>query len=192
LIISVYSHEQGSFVAILDNISGRKKAEEALRFANEELEKRVEERTAELKAKTVNLEEVNTALRVLLDTRAEDRKELEEAIAGNLKSLILPYIEKLQRTQLSADQATYLSILQSHLLEIESRFIKKLSLQHMGLTPTEMQVAALIRDGKASKDIAGVLHVSEKAVEFHRNNLRRKLSIKNKKENLRSHLLALS
>ena len=61
----------------------------------------------------------------------------------------------------------------------------------MGLTPTEIQVAALIRDGKASKDIAEVLHVSEKAVEFHRNNIRRKLNITNKKENLRSHLLAL-
>jgi PAS domain S-box-containing protein len=192
LIISVYSHEEGSFVAIFDNISDRKKAEEALRLANEELEKRVEERTSALRAKTVDLEEVNTALRVLLDRREEDRKELEGAIAGNLKSLILPYTEKLQRTQLSADQATYLSILQSHLHEIESRFINKLSLQHMGLTPTEMQVAALIKDGKTSKDIAEVLHVSEKAVEFHRNNLRRKLNIRNKKENLRSHLLALS
>jgi PAS domain S-box-containing protein len=191
-IISVYSHEKGSFVAIFDNVSDRKKAEAALRFANEELEKRVEERTSELKTKTINLEEVNTALRVLLDRREEDRKGFEQAIAGNLKGLILPYIEKLQRTQLSANQATYISILQSHLQEIESRFIKNLSLQHMGLTPTEMQVAGLIRDGRTSKDIAEVLHVSEKAVEFHRNNLRRKLNIANKKENLRSHLLALA
>jgi PAS domain S-box-containing protein len=192
LVISVYSHEEGSFVSIFDNISDRKKAEAALRSANEELEKYVEERTAELKAKTVNLEEVNTALKVLLDRREKDRKEFEEAIAGNLKSLILPYIEKLQRTRLSSDQATYLSILQSHLAEIESRFIRKLSLQDKGLTPTEIQVAVLIRDGKETKDVAEVLHVSVKAVEFHRNNIRRKLSIKNKKENLRSHLIALS
>ena len=153
-IVSVYSHEKGSFVAIFDNISDRKRAEAALKFANEELEKSVDERTSELRAKTINLEEVNTALRVLLDTRDRDRKDLEEAIAGNLKSLILPYIEKLQRTQLSADQATYLSILQSHLAEIESRFVRKLSLQHLGLTPTEMQVAVLIRDGKETKAIA--------------------------------------
>ncbi len=191
LIISVYSHEKGNFVTIFDNISGRKEAEAALRSVNEQLEKRVEERTSELQAKTANLEEVNTALRVLLDRREEDRKELEEAIAGNLKSLILPYIEKLQTTQLSGQQATYFSILQSHLAEIESRFVRKLSLQHLGLTPTEMQIAILVRDGKETKDIAEVLHVSVKAVEFHRNNIRRKLNIKNKKENLRSYLVAL-
>src|SRR5208283_2035471 len=51
--------------------------------------KQVEERTAELKAKTIKLEEVNTALRVLLDRREEERKEFEEAIASNLKSLVL-------------------------------------------------------------------------------------------------------
>jgi len=191
LIISVYSHEQGSFVSVFDNISGRKRAEADLKFANEQLEKRVEERTSELGAKTRSLEEVNTALRVLLDRREEDRKEFEEAIAGNLKSLILPYIEKLQKTQLSANQATYISILQSHLAEIESRFVRKLSLQHMGLTPTEMQVAVLIKGGKETKDIAEILYVSIKAIEFHRDNIRRKLGIKNKKENLRSHLMAL-
>ena len=189
--ISVYSLEKGSFIAIFDNITENKKAEEALKSANQELEKRIDERTSDLEAKKRNLEEVNTALRVLLDRREEDKREYEEAIAGNLKSLVLPYIEKLQRTQLSAEQETYLSILKSHLHEIESRFVTKLSLHHLGLTPTEMQVAALVRDGKATKEIACVLHASEKAVEFHRNNIRRKLSIKNKKENLRSHLMIL-
>ena len=190
--ISVYSHEKGTFVAIFYDISGRKKAEFDLKVANEALEKRVDERTSELKAKTANLEEVNTALKVLLDRREEDRKELEEAIAGNLKNLVLPYLEKLGRTRLSDDQATYLSILQSHLAEIESRFVKRLSLHHMGLTPTEIQIAVLIRDGKETKEIAEILHISVKAVEFHRNNIRRKLNIKNKKENLRSHLIGLS
>lgn len=190
-IVSAYSHERGCLVAIFNDISDRKNAEQTLKFANEQLEKHVSERTSELKAKTMNLEEVNTALRVLLDRREEDRKELEEAIAGNLKDLILPYIQKLQGTRLSDDQATYLSILQSHFTEIESRFVRKLSLQHIGLTPTEMQIAVLIRDGKETKEIAEIMHVSVKAIEFHRNNIRRKLSINNKKENLRTHLITL-
>jgi PAS domain S-box-containing protein len=190
-MVSVYSFEKGSFVSVFDNVTVRKEAESALKHANEELEKRVEDRTSELKIKSANLEEVNTALRVLLDRREEDRRELEEAIAGNLKGLILPYIEKLQRTRLSADQSTYLTILKTHLQEIESRFLRKLALQHIGLTPTEMQVAVLIREGKETKDIAEILQASVKGVEFHRSNLRRKLNIKNKKENLRSHLIAL-
>lgn len=191
----VQRDQHGAFLrmhCMLHNITERKRAEEALKSANELLEKRVQERTAELTAKTANLEEVNTALRVLLDRREQDRREFEEALGGNLKTLVMPYIEKLQRTNLSPDQFTFLSILQSHVAEIGSCLVRKLSLEHKGFTPMEMQVAVLIRDGRETKEIAEVLRVSAKTVEFHRNNIRRKLGITNEKKNLRSHLIALS
>lgn len=46
--VSAYSPEKGSFVAIFDDITQRKQNEEALQMASEELEIRVQERTAEL------------------------------------------------------------------------------------------------------------------------------------------------
>ena len=52
-------------------------------------------------------------------------------------------------------------------------------------------MADLIKAGKTNKEIAGLLLVSHNTVLFHRHNIRSKLNIKNKKINLRSHLLAL-
>ncbi|HOJ15012.1 MAG TPA: helix-turn-helix transcriptional regulator, partial [Deltaproteobacteria bacterium] len=82
-------------------------------------------------------------------------------------------------------------ILESNLNDIISPFLKKLSSHYLNLTPTEIQVADLIKDGKSTKQIAEVLGISERAVEFHRNNIRDKLGLKNSKTNLRSYLMTL-
>jgi DNA-binding CsgD family transcriptional regulator len=59
------------------------------------------------------------------------------------------------------------------------------------LTPAEIQITNFIKEGLTSKEIADILNVAEKTVEIHRYNIRMKLGIKNKKINLRSHLLSV-
>ena len=83
-------------------------------------------------------------------------------------------------------------MLESNLADIISPFLQKLSAQYINLTPTEIQVANLVRDGRSTKDIAEMLNISERGIEFHRNNIRLKLGIKNRKTNLRSYLLSLA
>ena len=53
-------------------------------------------------------------------------------------------------------------------------------------------VDSLIREGKTTKEIAEVLNSSPGAIDFHRNNIRNKLGLKNKNANLRSYLLSLA
>mgnify|MGYP000249418585 CR=1 FL=1 len=60
------------------------------------------------------------------------------------------------------------------------------------LTPQEMHIAALIKDGQSSKKIAEVLHITEATVTFHRKNLRIKFGLHNRRVNLRSYLLSMS
>jgi PAS domain S-box-containing protein len=168
------------YQGIVRDITERKKTEQALR-----------EREEELKIKATNLKEAVTALRVLLKRRDEDKIELEENLLSNVKELVVPFLEKVKKTPLDPKQVAYIDILESNLNDIISPFLRKLSSKYLNISPTEIQVANLVKQGKTTKEIAESLNSSTRAIEFHRNNLRNKLGLKNKKANLRSYLLSL-
>jgi DNA-binding CsgD family transcriptional regulator len=151
-------------------------------------EKELKDREKELKIKSERLEEMNTALKVLLEQRDQDRKELEENILANVKELILPYVDKLRKSPLNDHQVSHLDVVESNLNNIISPFLRSLTSKYLNLTPRETQVATLIKEGKTSKDISEILTMSLAAVEFHRSNIRKKLGLRNKKANLQSHL----
>ncbi len=179
--ISVFSPRRGQFATVFADITERKRAEMELI-----------ERQATLEAQTNELEEVNAALRVLLKRRDEDRTELEEKVLSNVKELVLPYAEKLKKTRLDAKQKAYLRILESNLNDIISPFARALSSTYVALTPTEIEIAHLVKDGKTAKEIAEMLNVSVRTIEFHKKGIRRKLGLRNRKVNLRSHLMSMT
>jgi len=176
-------------IVVWRDITEHKRVEQELRTKNIVARKNMEQ---ELQAKSYRLQEVNAALKALLRQRDEDRKEFEEALLINIENLILPYIKRLKSGPLSSTQASLLEILESHLKELSSKFGKTLALEYRVLTPTEMRIAALVRDGKTSKEIADLLCISEKTASFHRNNIRTKLGMRGTGANLRSHLLSLT
>lgn len=151
----------------------------------------LEEKGSELLIKTRNLEELNTALRVMLKQRAEDREELEQTLMTGIKDLILPHLEKLRKGGSEQSRKIYSDLIASNLEEMFSPFSRKLSTRFRSLTTTEIQVAHLIKDGKNSKEIADVLSVSSSAVDVYRYRIRKKLGLNNQKVNLRSYLASL-
>jgi DNA-binding CsgD family transcriptional regulator len=208
----------GNIVTLRD-ISAQKSAERELRKYHDQLGELVSERTAELaqtnaqlaqevedrkraeaqlrkrekelKAQSLHLEEVNTALRVLLKQREDDKKELGEVVLSNVRELIDPYLERLKKGRLAVVQKALVDILASNLDSIISPFTRNLSSQHFNLTPTEIRVANLVKEGRTNKDIAELLLLSKNTILFHRHNIRTKLGLRNSKKNLRSHLLGL-
>jgi len=105
--------------------------------------------------------------------------------------LILPYIEKLLESGVKGRERTMLEIVQERLREIISPFLNRFSSLHEFLTPQEIQVANMVREGRTSKEIADVLMISVSGVDFHRKQIRRKLQLSGSGKNLRSYLLSL-
>jgi len=180
------SGNMAGLVGICINITDRKRSEEELARYRDRLEELVKERTEELEDKTQSLQEFNAALKVLLQQRDDDRKELESRYASNIRNLLYPYVEKLKKSHLDERQKSYVEIVETHLTEIVSPLLK--NLQRFNFTPAEAQVASLIRNGKSTKEIAEVLMVATGTVDNHRKNIRKKLGLKRMKANLQMKL----
>lgn len=174
------------------DITERKRIQEELQKAHDELGNKVAERTRELNAQKSNLEEANIALQILLKKRQEDKKDMEDNVLTNVKEMIEPYFEKFRKTKLDDQQKAILSILESNLNEITSPFARMMSLKYLNLTPSEIHLANLIRHGINSKEISEIMNLSPRTIYNHRKNIRKKFGLKNKKTNLRSHLLSIN
>jgi PAS domain S-box-containing protein len=168
---------ENAILGILTDITERKNAEKALREKDNKLERQAK-----------NLIEINTALKVLLEQREIEKKEIKENLLANIKKLVYPYIEKLENKGLNEDAQVFVNIIKSNIDDLISPLASTLSSKYFALTPSEIQIADLIKQGKTSKEIASMLNVSPKAVSFHRGNLRKKLGLSNKKINLRTYL----
>ena len=171
---------QSATLAIAYDITDSKRAQESLQA-----------REQELKEKTHELEEMNAALRVLLKKREDDKIELQEKIQFNTKQLIEPYLDNLKKTPLSPRQASLHDIIKTNLDEIISPFARNFASVKYKLTPQEIKIASLIRQGKTTKNIAELMSLSSRTIEFHRTKIRQKLGLKNKSESLQSYLLSL-
>jgi len=172
--IAVFSHD----------ITKLKEAEETLRQHRDHLEELVKDRT-------VNLEQTNTALKVLLRRREEDKSELEDKMVLNVKELVLPFLEDLTKSRLTNSQKALADILEYNLNDIISPFVKTLSSKYYSFTPVEIRIANLIKQGRSTKEIASHLKVSSRTVDNHRYNIRKKLGINNEKASLATHLLSI-
>jgi PAS domain S-box-containing protein len=165
---------------IIFDITERVRAVEELKGKEEELQR-----------KTEKLAKLNTALQVLVEHREQEIKDIECSILHAVERLIKPYIRDFTRSGLTDTQRTSIEIIEANIDKVTSPLTKKLSAWHRHLSPTEVKVVDLIRNGKGSKEIANFLGVSGHAVNFHRKNIRLKLGLTHQKINLASYLQSL-
>jgi PAS domain S-box-containing protein len=161
------------------DITQRKKYEIELHKIQQALQEMVTKRTNEL-------EETNTALRVLLKKRDLDREKFEQQITTTISDLIAPYFSKLENSGLTSLQQNLLAIITTNLRELTSSFKHSYFAKFQKFTPAELQVANLVRLGKSTKEIAQLMHLAPGTVSIHRKNIRKKLGLTNKKANLQT------
>lgn len=169
---------------ITKDITWRKRIEKKQRDIMLTLEEKVKKRTAEL-------EDMNATLRILLKKREEDKDEIGDKIFANHKLILAPIIRNLKESLTRESQKDMMDILESELKNIISPFSKKLSDQLVNLTPKEIHIADLVKFGKTNKEISEIMHSSIHTISRHRENIRKKTGLKNKKVNLRSFLSTL-
>ncbi len=134
------------------------------------------------------LREQEVALDVLLRQGDKAERRVAQVVMSNMSTLIEPLIERLMQKSVGTEILAELLLLASRLRSITSPFINTLSIADRGLTHREQEIASLIREGKSSKDIAKLLFISMKTVDYHRANLRRKLGLNGPNQRLQEYL----
>ena len=133
------------------------------------------------------LQESNTALRTVLSRIEEEKHEIYRNIKTNVDRIVMPILHGLA-LELPQTQDKYLEMLRTNLDEITSPFIRHLANSYYSLTPAEIAICNMIRNGLRTKEIANIRGVSTATINRHRENIRRKLEITNKDVNLATYL----
>jgi len=137
-----------------------------------------------------SIEQKNSALKEILEQIEIEKKNIKEDVVLNVEEVLLPALKKLRRKGSALDRK-YLEILEQTLKNLTSSFGRNVSEKKFKLSPREVEIANLIKSGVSSKEICGMLNISFKTVETHRNKIRKKLDILNKDINLTTYLKSL-
>ena len=151
----------------------------------------LQERQKELLAKTVAIETRNRELQALLEQSSEDQKELGAIALHNIQTLLKPLVGLIEREAQLPVQRGWIDGLRARIDELTKDLTPHLDLRRYKLTPQEIRVARLVREGVRSNAIAEQLGVSVRTVESFRSRLREKLGIRGRRRNLRTALLAI-
>lgn len=169
------------FLGTNTDITKNKINELKLQDMHDIMEQKVAERTTEIL-------DVNVALKVLLKKMEKDTVVLEQKITDNIAKLITPYMEKLKALNLNAQHRIIVDMLTANLNMLTSSFTHVVSSEMNKLTPTELQVANMVKYGKDTKEIAELMNLAPGTISIHRKNIRKKLGISLHKTNLQAYL----
>ena len=159
------------------DVTARVQAEEALLRKDREISLQLQK-----------IEKLNAALTTLMEHREQEAQRRLAGVRTTLEELVLAYMANLKTTSLNAEQRLLVEVMEANLGNISSSFGEQVESWRMKLTPTELQIADLLRLGKRTKEIATILCVSPSAIAFHRKNVRAKFGLTRKPMNLVSYL----
>ncbi len=140
-----------------------------------------------LRAQHQIVQERNITLRSVLATLEEEKREIRSNILANIQRIIMPIVFELELS-VAGRQRSYVTLLRQSLQEIASPFYSSLARDHSQLTPVEVAISTMIRNGMSTKEIAQLRCISPATVHRHRENIRKKLGLQNQSRNLATYL----
>jgi DNA-binding CsgD family transcriptional regulator len=150
-------------------------------------EQELQEINKQLSLERKALQESNAALKTVLTRIEEEKNEIYRNIKTNVDKVLMPILLALA-LEIPSAQSKYVEMLKTNLEEITSQFVRHLSNSYHSLTPTEITICNMIRNGLRTKEIAQTRGVSAATINRHRENIRKKLKITNDDVNLATYL----
>jgi DNA-binding CsgD family transcriptional regulator len=164
---------------VLAGIIGRRRAEETIAETDEQL-----------KIEQEALERKNIALREVLNQIDAEKNALKRRLTTNVEQAIIPTLLRLKKSA-RPSQLRIFEMLEKDLKEIVSPFLDTLQSKYAKLSPRELEVCRLVKDGMTSKEIAEALNLSLWTVYKYRELIRRKLDLIKDGTNLQNYLRSL-
>ena len=161
------------------DITERKQAEDLLK-----------ETTEQLQIEREALEKKNIALREILNQIEAEKNFIKQQIVTNVEQAIIPTLMRMKEASHPA-QVRNFDLLEKELREIVSPFLDTIKSKFTKLSPRELEVCRLIKNGMTSKEIAEALKVSLLTVHKYRELIRKKLDLVNDETNLQTYLQSL-
>lgn len=176
---SVPDPASGLLYAVARDLTESKKTELALRQSADKL-----------RIQTKSLEEKNLALQEVLKQIDIEKQQMKMEIKANVEELVIPSLQKLKRKGSAIDQRQ-IEVLENSLRAITAPFGILVSDERLKLTPKEIEICNMIKNGLSSKEIAQITSNSQRTIENHRNHIRSKLNLAGKGINLVTYLQSL-
>ncbi len=135
------------------------------------------------------LEEKNITLREILAGIEHEKLEAKKQLAQAVTQTLIPSFNKLVKRDGKINKAYY--NIHKKTLEEFARATGSVLPLGSKLSPRELEICAMIKNGASSKEIAESLDIALTTVQKHRELIRKKLGLANRKLNLTSYLRSL-
>jgi two-component system sensor histidine kinase UhpB len=161
------------------DITKRKQAEDLLK-----------QTTEQLKIEREALERKNIALREILNQIEAEKNTIKQQIVTNVEQAIIPTLMRMKEAS-HPSQTRNFELLERELREIVSPFLDTLKNKYAKLSPRELEVCRLIKNGMTSKEIAEAMNLSLLTIHKYRELIRKKLGLANRDTNLQTYLQSI-
>jgi len=179
LIATPFRDQGGKLIGIIEDFRDLSD----LRLAEQNLDLRARK----LEVQQALLSEKEVALHQVLQHVDASKRRLERHILSNVNKIVIPLL-KNARDKADDPLKQHLKLIEDSLKDITSPLVDEQDQRYTSLTPREIEICNMIKQGLRSKEIARIFNTSEGTVEQQRKRIRKKLGLKGTSENLTSYL----
>jgi DNA-binding CsgD family transcriptional regulator len=154
-----------------------------------EMENVLRESTKVLQHQAGELEQKNAALREILSHIEYEKNRSVRDARAHVSMFIEPYLHRLRASSdLKPDERACVEQLERSFRDLFTQEADRVVRLADRLSPRELEICDLVRNGLTTKQISSFVHITEATVERHRNTIRKKLNLTGRKVNLTSYL----